>query len=113
MEKLRRSCGLPCLIHCLELQDGAYFGEGWIGPHQGYEGDLLLELLPETNKEGVDEFAVVHVITELMEFIANRLDALAEDGHGCVALGGGAELGMESIDAGITIVLKKLLEREP
>ena len=82
------------MVHHLELQDGAYLGEGWRWPHHRYESDLLLKLFSKANKKSVDEVAVLHVVAKLAEFISNCLDPLTEKGHRCVSLGDGAELGM-------------------
>ena len=105
--------GLASLILSLELKERADLAEGRVGPQHGDEGHLFLELLTKTDEKSVYKNAVVDVITKLPEFITDRLDPLAEDGDRGVSLGNGAELGVESVDAGIGVVLKQLLKGGP
>ena len=53
------------------------------------------------------------MIAKLVEFTTDRLDLLAEDNHSCVALGGGAKLGVEDVDASVAVDLEELLKRGP
>ena len=108
-----RTSGLASLILSLELKERVHLAEGRVGMQHGDEGHLFLELLAKTNEKSVYKNAVVDVITKLPEFITDRLDPLAEDGDRGVSLGDGAELGVESVDAGVGVVLKQLLKRGP
>ena len=92
MKHMGRTRRLARLVLCLELQDGAELHEGGVGSQHRDEGDLLHELSPEADEESVDEGPIDNVITELTEFVADRLDALAIDGDRRVALDAGAEL---------------------
>ena len=105
--------GLASLVLSLELKERADLAEGRVGPQHGDEGHLFLKLLTEADEKSVYEDAVVDVITKLPEFITDRLDPLAEDGDRGVSLGDGAELGVKSVDAGVGVVLKQLLEGGP
>ena len=74
---------------------------------------MLVELLSESNEEGIDESAIVHRFAELTKLIADSLEALAVDGDRGVPLAGCAKLGMKGIDPSIAVVLKKLSEGSP
>jgi hypothetical protein len=87
---VRRTSNFARLILSLKLENRPNIGEGRIWPHQGDERDLFLELLMKTDQQGVDEGPIGDRIAELPKFIADRLDALAEDGDRGVALSGGA-----------------------
>ena len=87
--------------------------EGRVGLQHGDEGLLLLELISEADEEGVDESAIVDVIAEFTDFVADGLDLLAEDGDRGISLGGCAELRVERVDARVGVVLKQLLEGGP
>jgi hypothetical protein len=113
VKHLRRTRGLASLILSFELQNRSHFGESWVRFQQRDEGDLLLKLIVETNEKGVDEGAVVDVITEFPKFVTDGLDALAEDGDGGVALSAGAELDVKSVDVRVGVVLKELLKSGP
>ena len=67
----------------------------------GMKATPFLKLLTEADEKSIDEDTVVDVIPKLPEFITDRLDPLAEDGDRGVSLGDGAELGVESVDAGV------------
>ena len=108
-----RASSLASLVLSLELKERADLAEGRVGPQHGDEGHLFLKLLTEADEKSVYEDAVVDVITKLPEFITDRLDPLAEDGDRGVSLDDGAELGVESVDAGVGVVLKQLLKRGP
>ena len=108
-----RASSLASLVLSLELKERADLAEGRVGPQHGDEGHLFLELLTKTDEKSVYKNAVVDVITKLPEFITDRLDPLAEDGDQGVSLGDGAELGVESVDAGVGVVLKQLLKGGP
>ena len=69
------------------------------------DGLLLLELLAEADEEGVDEGAIVDVIAEFTKFVADSLDALAENGDRGVSLDG--------FDARVGVVLEQLLKGRP
>ena len=71
---------------------------------------MLFEAFAETDAENVDQLFVVDRITEFPKFIGDRLEALAVDTDGGVALHGVAELGVETIDTSIDIVLEELSE---
>ena len=71
------------------------------------------KLLTEADEKIIDEDAVVDVIPKLPEFITDRLDPLVEDSDRGVSLDDGVELSVESIDAGVGVVLKQLLEGGP
>lgn len=107
--KYLRTGSLARLILGLLLQNRSHLFEAGVGFHQRDEGNLLLKLFSEANEEGVDEGTVVDGIAELPKFVIDGLDALAEDGDGGVALRACAELNVESIDARVGVVLKKLL----
>ena len=113
MKHLGRMRRLARLVLCLEMQDGAELHEGGVGSKHRYEGDLLLELFPEADEESVDEGPIVNVITELTEFVADRLDALTENAHGAIALRDRAKLGVEGGDASIPVVLEEPAELGP
>ena len=70
----------------------------------GMKATPFLKLLTEADEKSVDEDAVVDVMPKLPEFITDRLDPLAEDSDQGVSLDDGAELGVESIDAGVRVV---------
>jgi hypothetical protein len=53
------------------------------------------------------------VISKLPKLISDGLDSLAEDGNSGVPLHNGAKLRVQRVDAGVTVILKKLLERGP
>ena len=89
MKHLRRPLRLASLVLLFLLEDRADLLEGGVWLEHGDEGLLLLELIAETLKEGVDESTILDVIAKFTEFIADSLDSLAEDGdwdislHGC------------------------------
>ena len=113
VKHLRWPLSLASLVLLFLLEEGADLLEGRVGLEHGYEGLLLLKLLAEANEEGVDEGAVVDVITEFTEFVADGLDPLAEDGDRSISLDGRTELGVEGVDARVGVVLEQLLERCP
>ena len=108
-----RASSLASLVLSLELKERADLAEGRVGPQHGDEGHLFLTLLTEADEKSVDEDAVVDVIPKLPEFITDRLDPLVEDSDRGVSLDDGVELSVESIDAGVGVVLKQLLKRGP
>ena len=61
------------------MEHRANLGEGGTRTHHRDKGGLLLEPLAEANKEDVDELAIIDRITKFVEFIRNRLEALAVD----------------------------------
>ena len=101
------------LVPSLKLKKRADLAEGRIGPQHGDEAHLFVKLLTEADEKSIDEDTVVDVIPKLPEFITDRLDPLAEDGDRGVSLDDGAELGVESVDTGVGVVLKQLLKRGP
>jgi translation initiation factor 2 alpha subunit (eIF-2alpha) len=95
------------------LEHGADLGEGGFGPHHGDEGGLLVEVFTEPDEEYVDELAIVDGITELAKFVSDGLEPLTVDADGRINLNGVAKLGVEAVEAGVDVVLKKLTKRRP
>jgi hypothetical protein len=95
------------------LEHGTHLAEGRWRPHHGDEGGLLLEALAEANKKDVDQLAIGNRIPEFTKFIGGGLDPLAVDGQHGLSLDGVAELGVETGDTCVDVVLEELPKRRP
>jgi hypothetical protein len=95
------------------LQQGPDLGEGGGWPHKGNHGHLRLEPITEPLEQDVDELTIRHRITKFPELVRHCLDALAVDAERRGPLRGVADLGVEVVDPGVSVVLEELAERRP
>ena len=73
----------------------------------------IIKTFTEPDKENIEELAIVDGVAEFAELIGERLEPLAVNPHLRITLDSVAELGVESIDASIDVILKKLMKGRP
>jgi hypothetical protein len=74
---------------------------------------MFLKPLAKADEEDVDELAIVDRITKFAEFIRDRLEALAVDTDGCIALHRVPKLGVEIVGVSVDVVLEELTKGCP